>query len=462
MLQRDRQFARLATAHREVLEAIARQPLGVVQVATVEDHRGVEALLDQVEIRRLELLPLGADDQRVGAGQYRLRRAHQHQFCFVRIEVLGFLHGFGVERAHAGAGGPQFFQQDPARRIAHVVGVGFEGQTPQGESPAAQVAFVERVDTLEQLVLLPLIDRFDRLQQIAGAVRLFGTVDQGAHVLGKARTAITTTRVDEVIADARVGADALAHRFDVGTQVFGQLGDLVDETDLGRQHAVGRVLGQLGATQIHEHDAVMVAIERRIQIAHHVTHLIALATDDDAIRTPAISDGGTFLEKLRVGDDIEMQQTTHLDQGLFDVRAQGIAGAHWHRGFLHQNQRLLTVTGNRIADREHVAQIRRAVFTRRRTHRNERHTAMLHGEFFVAGEQQAFRIQTLAHQAGQPRFENADVALTQQVDLVLVDVHTHHVMPDFGQHSRLHQTDVTAAKYRDFHEALLNADARAR
>ena len=68
----DRQRAGLPASHRVVVEAVAGHALGVVEVAPVEDHRGLQALLEQLEIRCLELLPLGADDQRIGASQGRL------------------------------------------------------------------------------------------------------------------------------------------------------------------------------------------------------------------------------------------------------------------------------------------------------------------------------------------------------------------------------------------------------
>ncbi|MNP09531.1 hypothetical protein D3C76_1016430 [compost metagenome] len=207
---------------------------------------------------------------------------------------------------------------------------------------------------------------------------LFGAVDQGAHVLGEAGTAITAAGVDEVVADARVGADAQAHRFDVGTQVFGQLGDLVDEADLGRQHAVGGVFGQLGTAQIHEHDAFMVAVERRVEVTHHVTHVFTLTTHDDTVRTPAIGNGRAFLEKFGVGDDIELQQTPDLDQAPVDMRAQGIAGTHRHGGFLHQDHRLLTVPSHRFAHRHHMAQVGRAIVPGRCADCDEQHLAMLH------------------------------------------------------------------------------------
>jgi hypothetical protein len=54
---------------------------------------------------------------------------------------------------------------------------------------------------------------------------------------------------------------------DVRAQALGQVGHLVDEADLGGQHGVGGVLGQLGAAHVHHHDAVVVAVERGVQLA---------------------------------------------------------------------------------------------------------------------------------------------------------------------------------------------------
>jgi hypothetical protein len=300
---------------------------------------------------------------------------------------------------------------------------------------------------------------FHGLQQVAGAMRFFGAVDQGAHVFGETRTAITAAGVDEVVANARVRADAQSHRFDVGAQVFGQLGDLVDEADLGRQHAVGCVLGQLGAAQVHEHDAVMVAVERCIEVTHHIAHLIAFTADDDTVRTPAIGNRRAFLQEFRVGDDLDLQQAADLDQALVDVRAQGIAGAHRNRGFLHQNHRLLAMPRDGFTHGEHVAQVRRTIVARRRADRDEQHLAVLHREFFIGGELQSLGFQAFAHEAGEARLENAHVALLQQLDFLFVDVHADHVVADFRQDRSLYQANVTATKYTDFHRSLLIGDA---
>ncbi len=91
------------------------------------------------------------------------------------------------------------------------------------------------------------------------------TAAQRLHVFGKARTAIATPGINKLIADAGVGTDAAPHFLDVGPQAFGEQGNLVHEADLGRQHRIGRVLGEFRRPHIHDDHALMVAGEGIIE-----------------------------------------------------------------------------------------------------------------------------------------------------------------------------------------------------
>ena len=52
--------------------------------------------------------------------------------------------------------------------------------------------------------------------------------------------------MEKLAADAAVEADALGDVLHVGADLLAQIGDLVDEGDLGREEAVGGVFRQLG------------------------------------------------------------------------------------------------------------------------------------------------------------------------------------------------------------------------
>ena len=59
-----------------------------------------------------------------------------------------------------------------------------------------------------------------------------------------------------MMADARIGADALAHASMSALSFSARLA-ISFEGDLGGQHGVGGVLGQLGAALIHLDDAIV-------------------------------------------------------------------------------------------------------------------------------------------------------------------------------------------------------------
>ena len=135
------------------------------------------------------------------------------------------------------------------------------------------------LDQREQLALLRGVDRLDGIQQARLVAVRARCVCERLDVFGKARAAIAGARIDEVIADARIRADAAAHLFDVGADLLGDVRDLVHEADLGRQHRVRGVLGQLGRTHVHQHDALVVAVERRIQRLQRLDRARAVGAD---------------------------------------------------------------------------------------------------------------------------------------------------------------------------------------
>ena len=96
---------------------------------------------------------------------------------------------------------------------------------------------------------------------------------RGAHqrqaVLGEARAAKAGPGMQKLAADAAVEADAAGHVLDVGADRLAQIGDLVDEGDLGREKGVGGVFDQLGGLDVGEHDRRLDQIERPVERAQH-------------------------------------------------------------------------------------------------------------------------------------------------------------------------------------------------
>ena len=77
----------------------------------------------------------------------------------------------------------------------------------------------------------------------------------------------------------------------------------------------------------------------------------------------------------------------------------------------------------------------------------------LDGQLLVAGELQSFGFQALAYQTGQPRFENAHVALLQQCDFLFVDVHADNVIAAFGKTGPGYETYIPCTDNRYSHSS---------
>ena len=76
--------------------------------------------------------------------------------------------------------------------------------------------------------------------------------------------------MQEFRSDPVVEPDAARDLLHVGADLFGKIGNLVDEGDLGGQKRVGGILDQLGGAPVGEQNRRAIEIERPIQLAHHL------------------------------------------------------------------------------------------------------------------------------------------------------------------------------------------------
>ncbi len=97
--------------------------------------------------------------------------------------------------------------------------------------------------------LAPVVFADDRLDDAHRRARLLRRAHQREAVLGKARSAEARPGMQELAADAAVEPDAARHVLDVGADLLAQIGDLVDEGDLGGEEAVGGVFDEFGGLE---------------------------------------------------------------------------------------------------------------------------------------------------------------------------------------------------------------------
>ena len=123
--------------------------------------------LDPREVGMAVLVPVGHDGERVGAGRAprsstpRTRRASPSR-------RLRLVHRDGIVRDDRRAGREQLLDQRQRRRLAHVVRVRLERQSPHRDARPATDRRRARADSFANMpVLLIVVHRFDRFENPA-------------------------------------------------------------------------------------------------------------------------------------------------------------------------------------------------------------------------------------------------------------------------------------------------------
>ena len=93
--------------------------------------------------------------------------------------------------------------------------------------------------------------------------------------------------LQELRADALVEAHPARDLDDVGAGLLADVGDLVDERDLGRQEGVGGELDHLGAGDVGAHER---RVQRRVELDDRVARPVAVVADDDAVGVQEVLD----------------------------------------------------------------------------------------------------------------------------------------------------------------------------
>ena len=241
-----------------------------------------------------ELAPLGDQHDGVGAGERIVGvggDAHAGEVLVVGGRDRGVV---GGDRRAFGA---QPRRQHDRGRLAQIVGLGLEGEPEQRDVRVAQrpEALLELGDDAP---LLQRVDLDHGVEQLEVVARVAGQLLERLHVLGKARTAVADAGVQEVRADAPVEAHARGHDAHVGADLLADVGDLVDERDLGRQEGVGGVLDHLGAGHGGAHDR---GVDAGVERGDAVAVGIVVGADHDAVGVQHVVERGALAQELGVG-----------------------------------------------------------------------------------------------------------------------------------------------------------------
>ncbi len=275
--------------------------------------------------------------------------------------------------------------------------------------------------------------------------------DSALTSFGKTRSAVAAAGVYKGVADSRIRADADAHLLDVGADAFRQIRQLVHEADLGREHRIGRVLRQLGRAHVHDQHAIVISIERLVEVAQQFRRARIVRADDDTIGLHEILDRSAFLQEFGVGNDIELRRHTASIEHALNLGSDLVRRPDGHGGLVDDDSIVREMLADGARDLDDVAQVGRAVLLRRRPHGDELHEPVRHAGGCIRRVVQTARLLGFSHDRLEPGLVDRQLAALQALDLVRVDIHRQHMVTGVRQARARHQADVARAENSHSH-----------
>ena len=103
-------------------------------------------------------------------------------------------------------------------------------------------------------------------------------------------------------------------------------GDRIHEADPGREHRVGRVLGDFGGCRVHHQNLVARAHKGSVEVAERLGGHLVVHAQYHAVRPPEVSQRCSLLEKFGIGADAN--RVVRLG---FDRLPHKPGSPHWNR-----------------------------------------------------------------------------------------------------------------------------------
>ena len=153
-----------------------------------------------------------------------------------------------------------------------------------------------------------------------------------------------------------------------------------------------------------------------------------------------------FLEKFGIAADVEWHLCVLLQHA-----ANQFCRPDWHRRLGDDDDFLLGTLRHRFDGRQHVAQVRRTVFVRRRTNGNEHELRAPHSRRNIGREREPLGTLIALDNHIQPGFEDRQHIPLKSLDLSRVEIGAHHVVTGVGKTCAEHQANVPRADHRNFH-----------
>ncbi len=241
---------------------------------------------------------------------------------------------------------------------------------------------------------------------------------------------------------------------DVGAESVAKLGNLVDESDFGREERVGGVFDEFGRFDVGDNERSLDQIEGRVDVLHDGHGLRITRANDDPVRSHEVGDRGTLAKELWVGDDRErMGSGFALGNDFLDE----LPGANRHSGLGDYDLVAVEVIGDRLGNLDNVRKVGGTIFLRRGANSNEDCEGLLNGRGEVGRKVQAPGLGIFLHQRVEPGFVDRNLAIEEFGDLLLVFVDTGDVDAEIGKTGPGYESNVAGTNDANMHECSLVA-----
>ena len=120
-----------------IFEAVLLELLSIENVSAIDNELTLHGLTNNTPTRQTELLPLGEQQQSISIEHH-----------IVHIATVGYrladttltlVHGDGVVNTNVAACIEQFLNHNECRTLTHIIGLGFERESPHGNGFALEV-----------------------------------------------------------------------------------------------------------------------------------------------------------------------------------------------------------------------------------------------------------------------------------------------------------------------------------
>lgn len=305
--------------------------LNVKDVTAIKDEAGLDHRgKDAVEVKLLVLVPLGGDDEGVGAVAGLLRAIGEGDVLLkLNLVELAGIREVGPDllggALRVGDHDLRLLLDETADNVnggslTSVTSVLLESKTEKGNLLGCD-GVEETVDDAGDEALLLEVVHLDNLLEVVGNVgeaHALAKVAQVENILLEAGATISNGSLEELGADTGVHADGAGNLIDIGAGGLADGGNGVDGGNTLGKERVGDELGELGRPDVGLEDALLgdpVVVDIGEDLAGLAAGLVHGSTDEDTVRLVEVVHGSSLSEELRVGQDIEAGLSCAVEDG---------------------------------------------------------------------------------------------------------------------------------------------------